>query len=211
MKWLKALVVVVLVVISLTVIAFFERDPLFKELLIKPLQKELLLPQSFWQETNIKFFWQAPYRDFWSDKNVIRDGTVLPDKESGKDVIHLNFYVLTELEYSFQKRISIIKEVLAHETGHVLYGMAVSNKVYELKRQFRKELGEKFKEQRVDYFGITYFFPNPWEYRSEEAFADIARMSICPSCKQQPETAITMTPQLKDLTKQIIDISLNQK
>ncbi len=211
MKWLKVLAVGVLVGISLTVIAFLKRDFLFKELLIKPFQKELLLPQSFWRETDIKFFWQAPYRDFLSDKNVIRDGTVLSDKESGKDVIHLNLYVLTESKYSFQKRISMIKETLAHEVGHVLYGMAVSDKAYELKRQLREELGEKFKEQCVEYFGISRYFPNPWEYRSEEAFADIARMSICPSCKQQPETAITMTPQLKDLTKQIIDISLNQK
>lgn len=200
-----------MILIVVLLIGLFTKDLLLKELLLKPLQKEILLPQSFWRETDIKFFWAGPYDDFWSGENVIRTGTVLSDKESGKDIIHLNLYDLVYSKFNYRERVSSFREVLAHETGHILYNMARGDKAYELKEKFHEELGEKFKRQCVEYFGIYRCFSNSWEYRDEEAFADIARIIICPLCRQQPETAVVLTPQLKDLVRQIINIALNQQ
>ena len=216
MRRLIILTTVVSVLVSGGMLMFFQGNALLKKILVVQIEREILLSRSFWDKVDIRWYWSGPaflgLKSVELQTKAVSPGATLYDDEYSRYFIQLNAYYFIHLgdyvtlrsKYSYKERFAELKEILAHEIGHVIHRTVA----YELREKFQKELGKKFEDICIITHNTQRCFANSWENSHNEAFADIARMILCPSCNQEPETAMTVTPTLKKLAKEIIDVAL---
>jgi len=208
-RWKLVSVITLSVVILLGTSLWIQRDQIISSLLLPSLQQDISLPKAFWKSINFRYTWIPPFEDFLSGGKVIHYGSARESwrTDDKSDVITLNLYVLVWQEYDFQRRLSQLKETLAHEVGHILYSRDRGEETRKLRQKFNDSLGKRFETPYHQFGNHRIYYAPTWEYSYKEAFADIARMVLCSSCDKKPETAVEDSHEIRSLVLQIIIIA----